>query len=1198
MNLFKKVVCIYIVLTGFCGGSFAADRIGVIGAANQSVFALDDDKNKRDLKLGDDIFFKETIGTNETGNAQLLFVDRSALTVGPNSSVIVDEFIYNPAESSGNMVMRGTKGTFRFIGGALSKKEAVKIKTPVGTIGIRGGIAIVSINPASGATNATFVYGEAMTFRNLAGMAQTVTDTGNGLSVVTPTSMPVSFQLNTDQMVGQVQELAGRPGTSAGTTQVPTEKQIDGGLKTDANQGPSGGLKPRPVTEGAVQGDNKRNNAANNTAADPKKDNKQTAASPANSNDAKDGKKSATTPAARYNDTVKTTTTTNKDGSVTTTRTDSDGGTMTTTTKNGTTTEKYVNSDGGVMVRTVNSDGSVKETYTGADGSKFTSVRNSDGSMTHTNITADGSKFTTITNSDGSGKSTSVNPDGSVNTNTYKSDGTNVNTITRPDGTSMTETRSADGTMVRSGTFADGSKFTTTIRTDGTAVTTQTDASGRTTTTSGAAATSGTYYGGGTALYPANNPATVKVTYNADGSRVETHTDPYGGGTRTVTTSVNGTVTETFVGTDGNTHTTITNPDGSTQNYGTGPTGTSYNNTVNPDGSSTITGTTANGTSYTTITTANGTTTTTYSGTNTTDPYYTPPPVVNPNDTTNTALNVTHRGRYAFNTGANANLAKGRVDAEDIGGSFKVDLKREYPTYQPDGLGLFTKQGSGYNTLNSNFSLLGENMTGFSYFSNDNTMAFYHLNSSSSNKQGSFVLGSQANVPSVVGRAYYKFLPDLKTYYSGAVTSPGNLNWNIISSQVLPSGVSSPNASAMVANKGLLVDWDRNAMLGGSLNWSAGKLQTAYGNVRESSSDTDILYGQILDYQGVGSVRDGFFRADRENVFGTASNVSGFLLQGSMFDPFETLDTPAMKTSTAYTNSYVNNVSGAGTPFGYMAGFLFQDVGNVNGSTSISKYWNTNYHGLTFAGSGDNIQGLSANLDKIGGGTSIQAGFGINSSGGSNPSAISASIAGNVYALEQGKMEYGGTNSNGIIDGALITSSQLTDSSIQCSACNYVHWGVWAAEINNNVSGATMQVDSTLMPYISGQVTPTMPSTGTAVYSGIAIGNLLTGATLSNVQGTLNATINLDGASSSIAANALSITGIGNYTLQNAGIINVGSGSFSGAALDTAIGATTITGGSINGALFGPSANNLGGNFQFNDSVNSVQGTGVYLGAK
>jgi hypothetical protein len=239
MRIDLKILSLTLSLVFLSAYAHAAktDRIGVIGAANDHITVTAEDKTERQVKLGDSIFYKETVSADATGNAQLLFVDKSALTVGPNSSVVIDEFVYNPATSSGNMVMRGTKGTFRFIGGALSKQNEVKLKTPVGTIGIRGGIAIVKIDANTGATNATFVYGDKLTFQNLAGDIKTITDKGVGLAVATGTSIPKEFDVTVAQMASQVKELAGKPGTNAGAGVVPTEKDVGQGLKAGDGTG-------------------------------------------------------------------------------------------------------------------------------------------------------------------------------------------------------------------------------------------------------------------------------------------------------------------------------------------------------------------------------------------------------------------------------------------------------------------------------------------------------------------------------------------------------------------------------------------------------------------------------------------------------------------------------------------------------------------------------------------------------------------------------------------------------------------------------------------------------------------------------------------------------------------------------------------------------------------------------------------------
>jgi hypothetical protein len=60
------------------------------------------------------------------------------LDVGPNSSVRLNKFIYDPNRSGGKAVFDAAKGSFRFSTGAQGGNRNIQIKTPVGTLGIRG----------------------------------------------------------------------------------------------------------------------------------------------------------------------------------------------------------------------------------------------------------------------------------------------------------------------------------------------------------------------------------------------------------------------------------------------------------------------------------------------------------------------------------------------------------------------------------------------------------------------------------------------------------------------------------------------------------------------------------------------------------------------------------------------------------------------------------------------------------------------------------------------------------------------------------------------------------------------------------------------------------------------------------------------------------------------------------------------------
>ena len=87
------------------------------------------------LSAGSGVHANETIKTGSAGQAGLQFNDHSNLTVGPSSSVRLDKFVYDPNRGSGSIAIEAARGAFRF---ASQNKVEVKIKTPLGTLGIRG----------------------------------------------------------------------------------------------------------------------------------------------------------------------------------------------------------------------------------------------------------------------------------------------------------------------------------------------------------------------------------------------------------------------------------------------------------------------------------------------------------------------------------------------------------------------------------------------------------------------------------------------------------------------------------------------------------------------------------------------------------------------------------------------------------------------------------------------------------------------------------------------------------------------------------------------------------------------------------------------------------------------------------------------------------------------------------------------------
>jgi hypothetical protein len=102
------------------------------------------DAGKRYLRYQDDIYREELIETYEGSATELTFMDQSTLSLGPNSSVVLDRFVYNPDSDANEFVLSITKGVLRFATGKLSS-DSYEIHTPVSTIGVRGTVIDVVV---------------------------------------------------------------------------------------------------------------------------------------------------------------------------------------------------------------------------------------------------------------------------------------------------------------------------------------------------------------------------------------------------------------------------------------------------------------------------------------------------------------------------------------------------------------------------------------------------------------------------------------------------------------------------------------------------------------------------------------------------------------------------------------------------------------------------------------------------------------------------------------------------------------------------------------------------------------------------------------------------------------------------------------------------------------------------------------------
>ncbi len=234
----------------------ALEKIGVVGLAGTTVTATGEDGAARVLKTGDDVYLNDHVVSDAGGKAQLIFLDRSTLTLNANTDLTLDKYVFDPATAGGTMSVSSVKGAFRFVGGALSKKQPVTIKTPVATIGIRGGIADTNVQPGSGASDAVFVYGEELTMTNVNGETFSTTQVGSGLMLGTPDGtpqpMPAALINQRMQSFGTPSPEAGEGGGSGGNEGGESGAGATGGGSSSNGSGSSSGSASGTTASGGA----------------------------------------------------------------------------------------------------------------------------------------------------------------------------------------------------------------------------------------------------------------------------------------------------------------------------------------------------------------------------------------------------------------------------------------------------------------------------------------------------------------------------------------------------------------------------------------------------------------------------------------------------------------------------------------------------------------------------------------------------------------------------------------------------------------------------------------------------------------------------------------------------------------------------------------------------------------------------------
>lgn len=119
--------------------------------ASGEVYAQRGAEARRALGQGAAVYAGDRITTAEDSSVELRFSDNARFALGSRSEMNVGQYVYRPGDDTSIMQTDILKGVFRFVSGLIARRkpQAVKLNTPVATIGIRGTHVIGEVTPTS-----------------------------------------------------------------------------------------------------------------------------------------------------------------------------------------------------------------------------------------------------------------------------------------------------------------------------------------------------------------------------------------------------------------------------------------------------------------------------------------------------------------------------------------------------------------------------------------------------------------------------------------------------------------------------------------------------------------------------------------------------------------------------------------------------------------------------------------------------------------------------------------------------------------------------------------------------------------------------------------------------------------------------------------------------------------------------------------
>jgi hypothetical protein len=142
----QAILAMAMISGAFAGQAVAAEQGGTLKKVAGDV-RIERGSDRIQASVGTAVMPLDRIVTGAEASAGITLRDDTLLSVGPNTTLVLEQFAFNTTTHDGNLALRILRGTFFAVSGLIARRNpgAFAVSTPVATIGIRGTEFIVEV---------------------------------------------------------------------------------------------------------------------------------------------------------------------------------------------------------------------------------------------------------------------------------------------------------------------------------------------------------------------------------------------------------------------------------------------------------------------------------------------------------------------------------------------------------------------------------------------------------------------------------------------------------------------------------------------------------------------------------------------------------------------------------------------------------------------------------------------------------------------------------------------------------------------------------------------------------------------------------------------------------------------------------------------------------------------------------------------